>query len=287
MLSQQDISLQRIEMEIRRRSLTDRRMGYVWIIVPVLPMLAAIVFAGAIVGIVISSISNLQQTSNVVPAVAQIVAVYTVALIAIYVVLIADSLAFYFLLDRRNRHFKRQQLLFAEIPTYLLAMKGQASNNCARLIELADSFIFEEKDRPASLWAILSLFAMPIVGLVIAYNLTQDMRKHEELQSAYQLTLPLALQEVGIAQPPVSALKPRNRDPIVFLVLTAITAGVFWVYWFYTLLKDYNDHFAAQAVFEDQVLAILRPMVICQTCKGSIPQNAKFCPLCGTAQLSG
>lgn len=260
-------------------------MGYVWIIVPILPMLAAIALSSAIVGIAVSSIPNLQQVSSAAPMVAQIVALYAFALIVIFAVLIADALAFYFLLDRRNRHFKRQQVLFAAIPTYLLAMKNQTSNEkIARLVEISDDSIFEEQDKPAGLWAILTLFAMPIVGLVVACNLTQDIQRHEERQAAYQQTLPLAFQEAGIANSPITPSKTHHRDPIFYLVLTAITAGIFWIYWFYTLLKDYNEHFTDQAVLEDQILSSLRPLVTCSTCGGSIPQNAKFCPLCGTAQ---
>jgi hypothetical protein len=179
-------------------------------------------------------------------------------------------------------------VLFAAIPTYLLAMKNQTSNEkIARLLEISDDSIFEEQDRPAGLWAILALLAMPIVGLVIAYDLTQDMQKHEERQAAYQQTLPMAFEEAGIAHSAVTSSKLHNRDPIFCLVLTAITAGLFWIYWFYALLKDYNEHFTEQASLEDQILSSLRPVIACSTCGGSIPQNTKFCPLCGIAQLGG
>jgi hypothetical protein len=260
-------------------------MGYAWTVVPILPILVGIILSVAIVGIVISSIPNLQQVGATVPAVAQILALYAFALIAIYGVLIADALAFYFLIDRRTRHFKRQQLLFTAIPTYLFAMKRQASyENIARLAELSEDSMFEEQDRPAGLWAILSTFATPVVGLIVAYNLTHDLRRHEERQSGYQQTLPLALEEAGIAHPQIASLKPHNRDPIVYIVLTAITAGLFWIYWFYTLIRDYNEHFADQAVLEDQILASLKPEITCATCWGSIPRNVKFCPLCGAVQ---
>ena len=260
-------------------------MGYVWIIVPILPTLAAIALSSAIVGTALSSIPNLQQASSAAPMIAQTAALYTFSLMVIFAVLIANDLAIYFLLDRRNRHFKRQQSLFAAIPAYLLALKSQTSSNqIARLMEISDTSVFEEQDRPAGLWAILALLAMPIVVLVVAYDLTQDVEKHEERQAAYQQTLLLALQEAGITHQPINSMKPHHRDPIAYLVLTAITAGLFWVYWFYTLLKDYNEHFTEQAVLEDQILTLFRPMATCSTCGGSIPQSAMFCPLCGTGQ---
>jgi hypothetical protein len=285
---QPDVLLRLIEAEIRRRPSTDRKMGAAWMIVPVLPLLAGIVVLVALVGVIVSSLPNLQQAASSVPAVAGIVALYTVALFAMYFVLIFEALAFYFLIDRRNRHFKRQQLLFAAVPRYLLASKNLASHeNVGRLTELSEDSIFEEQIRSAGLWAIISIFAAPLIGLIVAYSLTQDLRKHEDRQTAYYQTLSLTLGEAGFAYSAVASPKRHARDPIAYIVFSVITAGLFWIYWFYALLKDYNEHFADQAVLEDQLLISLRPVRTCASCKGSIPQNAKFCPLCGAAQGSG
>jgi len=280
-----DILLRRVEAEIRRRHLTDHRMGYAWTIVPLLPILVGIALVVGFLTVVISSISSLQQAGGSVAAVAGILTLYMFGLISIYAVQIVNALAFYFLIDRRSRHFKRQQLLFDAVPKYLSASKNFASHeNIGRLAELSEDSMFEEQDRPAGLWAILSIFATPIVGLIVAYDLTQDLRRHEERQSAYQQTLSSALEEAGIVHLPFASLKPHRRDPIVYIVLTVITAGLFWIYWFYTMLKDYNEHFTEQAALEDQLLASLKPAMTCAACGGSIPQNVRFCPLCGAAQ---
>jgi hypothetical protein len=115
------------------------------------------------------------------------------------------------------------------------------------------------------------------------------LHKHEELQSNYQTTLLSALSETGVAPLTLPPSRLHKRDPMMLIILTAITAGIFWIYWFYTLLKDYNEHFQDQAQFEDQILTLLTPQPKarnCGTCGGAVPENAKFCPHCGRQQTS-
>jgi hypothetical protein len=288
-----DSTLLRIEELVRRRSSTDRRMGYVWMIVPILPALAAVVIGASLLGIVvsvlprISSFTQPQNTQNAVtPIVGEIIALYGLTIITFCVVLFFGALAFYYLIDRRNRHFGRQQLLFSTLHRYLAA-KAPASENISRLGQLSEDSVYGERDRPAGLWAVLFLCVAPIVGLLTAYNLTQDLRRHDELQSSYQITLVNAFSDAAVQPPSFSSYKFHKRDPFLFIILSAITAGFFWIYWFYTLLKDYNEHFSDQSKFEDQILNSLIPQEatkLCGVCGATVPRNARFCPSCGKAQ---
>ena len=295
MASQVDPAILRIEELVQRRSSTDRKMGYIWMIVPLLPALAAVVIGASLIGVLVSvlpRISSFTQPQNaqnaITPIVGEVFALYGLAITTFYVVLLFGALGFYYLIDRRNRHFGRQQLLFYTLHRYLAA-KAPASENISRLRQLSEDSVYSERDRPAGLWAVLFLFMTPIVGLMTAYNLTQDLSRHDELQSRYQTTLVNAFSDAGVQPPTFSFYKFHKRDPFLFITLSAITAGLFWIYWFYTLLKDYNEHFSDQTKFEDQILNSLIPQEAtkpCGTCGGSVPCNARFCPNCGRDQTT-
>jgi uncharacterized membrane protein len=270
-------------------------MGYLWMIVPLLPTVAAIAIGAALVGILASAISRIGSFTQpstaqtaIAPIVGEIFALYGLAIIIFYGVLLFSALGFYYLIDRRNRHFARQQLLFSTLHQYL-ASKAPTSENASRLDHLSEDSVYEERDRSADLWALLFLFVTPIVGLLAANNLTQDLRKHDGLQSSYQTALVGAFGDAGFQPPSFSPYKFHKRDPVLFIILSAITAGLFWIYWFYTLLKDYNEHFTDQAKFEDQILSLLMPKPsgrTCGTCGGNVPDNARFCPSCGRPQTT-
>ena len=286
---------QRIEALVRRRTETDRRMGYVWMVVPLLPFAAAVTTGAAAVGIFVSILPRLsslsQQTAtpnSVEPVVGGILALYALVMLTLLIVWFFGALSFYYLIERRNRHFARQHLLFGTINRYLES-KASASENVSQLSYLLEDSIYEEHARSAGLWALLFLLVAPIAGLIAAYNLTQDMRKHDGYQSKYQLALAPSMVDAGFPRPDIPAYNSRNRDPMLFIILSAITGGLFWIYWYYTLLKDYNNHFAEQAEFEDQIVRVLNPPQTprtCGTCGGIVPGSARFCPNCGSKQAA-
>ena len=293
MAAQIDPVFRRIEELVRRRSITDRKMGYVWMIVPILPALAAVLIGASLLSILvsiiprISSITQPQTAQNAItPIIGEVFGLYGLAIFMFYVVLLIGALAFYYMIDRRNRHFVRQRSLFSTLQRYL-ALKAPYSESVSRLGYIAEDSGCDERDRPAGVWAVLFLFVTPIVGLLAAYNLTQDLRRHEDAQSVYQTTLTNAFSDAGVQLPSFSPFKFHRREPFLFIILSAITVGLFWIYWFYTLLKDYNEHFSDQARFEDQILDSLRPpeaTKLCGSCGATIPRSAKFCPICGKPQ---
>jgi hypothetical protein len=238
-----------------------------------------------VIGIVISYLPRLQapDTTTQAQLMAGIFAIYGVTVLSFFLVMLIGAFAIYYFLDRRNKHFKRQHVLFTAISQYFQSRSTAISENAGKLAQLSEESVFEENDRPAGLWAILHVFVTPIVSLVVAYNLAQDLRQHEQRQLEYQATLASAIEEAGFPRPTPASPRTHNRDPMVYLIVSLITAGLFWIYWFYTLLRDYNEHFEDQARLEDVIIASLKPSLTCKNCGGSVPHGAKFCPLCGAA----
>lgn len=259
---------------------------------PILPLLVGVALLFSIAGIIASNLTSfrsLEETTNAVPAVAAILSLYLLGITAFYSILVIYSVSTYYLLDRRNNHFRRQQQLFAVLPKYIMTLVDAQIDNALRLSTMTEDATIEEENRPAGIWAVLNLFVFPIVSLIVAYNLSQDLRGHERRQQNYERILVNALNQAGVLLSPPPNGREHKRDPLLFLILTAITGGLFWIYWFYTLLKDYNEHFEDQAFFEDYVLGSLKPkspskQCVCQGCGGAVPADAKFCPFCGKPQ---
>ena len=45
-----------------------------------------------------------------------------------------------------------------------------------------------------------------------------------------------------------------ERSFAVYIILSVVTLGFFWVYWVYVLLNDPNNHFRQQASIEDTLM---------------------------------
>jgi len=284
--------LSRLQDLAARRAQTDRLMGSAWMLIPILPILVVLALVAAFVQAIVPMIPNLRGFQDSVASssmVAPLVGLYGLAIVSMYATLFLFSLALYYLIDRRNNHFRRQELLFKTLVKYLKTKAKSNHPTTTRLAKLSEDSIFEEQLRSAGVWAVLNIFVTPLVSVIVAFNLTQDLCKHDMRQIDFQENLTSVLAEIGTTFPASFNVKPVKRDTILFLLLTIITAGLFWVYWFHILLKDYNEHFINQALFEDRLLAALKPTQQarkCGTCGGSVPDSARFCPFCGKSQTS-
>jgi hypothetical protein len=96
-----------------------------------------------------------------------------------------------------------------------------------------------------------------IVTLYVFYFLGRDFRRHERREDFFYQDVERAAATLGVP----FALRRYERMPdrsfALYLVLTLVTAGVFGIYWLYTLISDPNRHVRTQATYENQLLEAL------------------------------
>jgi hypothetical protein len=156
-------------------------------------------------------------------------------------------------------HFQRQMFLYDDLIAFakdLAAKKGiDISLPLNNLDRTAREAKFEETEKSAALWAILS-FIIGILSFYVFYFLNKDFYRHERRQDVFvdDLAKLMASEGMPVNLPRTSYPVP-DRSFILYLVLTIVTAGLFAIYWVYTLLTDPNNHFQYQALTEDTILA--------------------------------
>jgi len=307
-----------LEYAIRKRFESDRIMGHIWMIVPVLPLLLAILGAAILLGFILRAIAaGISGPTPTTPfptdSMAAILMLGWIGLILVgFIVSIFGAVALYYMILRRNNHFRRQRIFTSILLAYLeakLKEKGKSSNAISALALLNRDSEYEETERSAAVWAVLYIFVSPIVGLYIFHFLTNDLYKHFKRQIDFSRNLEPLLKDLDVQFVSPAQYETKRRETILYIILTIITAALFWIYWFYLQLKEYNEHFKSQWKLEDQLMNTMRTQMeglppetlgsasltappaplplglkYCQYCGKAILPDAKFCDLCGKQQ---
>jgi len=310
--------LPELEYAVGKRFESDRIMGYIWMIVPILPLLLAILGAAILLGFILTAIAaGIRGPTPTAPfptdSMAAVLMLSWIGLILIgFVISIFGAVALYYMIARRNNHFRRQRIFTSILLPYLeakLKEKGKSSNAMSALALLNRDSEYDETERSAAVWAVLYIFVSPIVGLYIFHFLTNDLHKHFKRQIDSSRNLEALLKDLDIQFVSPAQYETKRRETILYIILTIITAGLFWIYWFYLQLKEYNEHFKSQWKLEDQLMNTLRTQMeglppetptlasvtvspaplppslkYCQYCGKAILLDAKFCDLCGKQQ---
>jgi len=199
----------------------------------------------------------------------------------------------YYLIDRHNDHAAREGRLKNGIIRLAQAAATSPESQSAVTRELQSISLYESsgtRTRSPALWAfliatpaigaLLSLVLMVIalenfsvsaflgaigtgslLGLVgfvatiyMFYFLMKEENAHENSWTGFLLDSSRVLTRLGF--PIARNLAPRSppdRSFALYLVLTIFT-GIFVYYWWYTLIKDPNDHYKDQWMAEDSIL---------------------------------
>ena len=140
---------------------------------------------------------------------------------------------FYYLVERRNKHFLRQDELEDRVEAYFRKEREEAQSTANSLPE-----------RNARLWTVSIILIIPV--FVITYFLSEDLLLHEKHQQAF---LTRFFPERGYV--------PQNLAIKKYTVITVATLGVGIIYWIYKIINTYNSHFKEQRKIEDEIIRLM------------------------------
>ncbi len=220
------------------RNVSDEIMSPLWILVPLLAIVAAIT-----VGIVLVFID---------PSFGGFVAVVgSIAAVALFIYLN------YKLIDRMNKHMAREAALRRALIEHVWA-RGQERGTAAAVQPYVSAMESIDQgaritDVPRStLWSLAIL--IPIVGIVLyfymLYFLSKFAFEHDDRWHAFAYNVHLASAANGDNVPPPIPRFPQDRSFLLYLVITIIFSP-FLIYWYLILIEDTNTHFREQWAFED------------------------------------
>jgi hypothetical protein len=135
---------------------------------------------------------------------------------------------FYYSIERRNLHFKKQQEFERKIAAF--HRKDWNPNNAP--------------ERNAKLWAASIILIVPVFAIV--YFLSKDFLVHEMHQ-----------QEFFRAVYPELEYMPQSISIRNYALITLATLGIGVVYWLYKIVNIYNNHFKEQHHIEYEILRLM------------------------------
>jgi hypothetical protein len=227
---------------VRIRGETDQIVSPLWILSPLLGIVVSIVMM--ILGWLVSP-----EAMLVLSLAGFIIAI----VIAVY--------PLYLLIKRRSTHFRRDATLRSGIIEYLKAratgQKVDINSEVATMNVVHSESLGEEREKSAVVWIVLSIVTLGILGLYVLYFLTKDPPNHDHRQLAFMQQAQSAASKLGMTIVVPTWKSLPDRSFFLYFILTIITAGFFGIYWYYVLIKDFNEHFKAQWVFEDQLVSTI------------------------------
>lgn len=135
---------------------------------------------------------------------------------------------FYYSVDRRNRHFQRQEEFEQKVATFF---KKEWNPSATR-------------KRKAGSWAVSVILILPVFA--IAYFLSKDLNEHEKRQYDFLMTF---------------YPEQKHRSQWISIktcaIITIATLGLGVVYWLYRIVNVYNNHFKEQYHIEHELTQLM------------------------------
>jgi hypothetical protein len=145
---------------------------------------------------------------------------------------------FYRLIDRRNRHFRREAEVEKQIADFL---RKQGKEPPAAAVSL--------REMNAKAWAASIILIVPEFAIV--YYLSKDLIIHEKHQDKF---LANAF--------PQRMFMPQKIPIKKYALITIVTLGVGGIYWLYKIINLYNAHFKAQWKVEKEIARLMEEKTV-------------------------
>ena len=135
---------------------------------------------------------------------------------------------FYFSVERRNGHFRRQVEFEQRVAAFF--------NKEWKTTSIPD--------RNAKLWAASIILVVPVFAII--YLLSKDLLLHEKRQRDF-LTVFY----------PEWKFMPQSISIRKYVLITLVTLGFGVIYWFYRVVNVYNNHFKEQRHIEYELVKLM------------------------------
>ena len=280
-------ALKEIRQSVSSRERTDREISTLWIILPLLILtITGIATMAVAVSEVLDNIGDYDRYEGL-PDFDELFSGSETALMALQAVYFAAFLMIaklsYDLIVRQERHFERERHLRQAIMQLVDKTKGRFYYSLpsdaegsripllwpifilvppimSLLVGYASLYKFED-------WSEYYAFMIPvyivdflcyIVSLYMLYFLTSEMIGHHDRWIGFTMETKVELARMGYAAGHLrTPFGLADRSSLLYIIATIFTAGLFAFYWFYVIIKDGNEHFANQWLFEDGLVELV------------------------------
>jgi hypothetical protein len=273
---------------IANRKITDRIVSWAWILLIILIFIGSVLLT---IAMAVFSTSMAPEDAFTLNTATQIISIAaSIATTAIFAFLA------FVLVRRQNEHFARDKALREGIILLLrtaydptgrssLVMNELAAMNAANgpkeehhderiwallmLLPLLTSFGLSAVMYLAAMGTSFQIFALlfPLILLIIVsellamlyllYFLGKQIYEHDERWLVFEQNAKIFMTK--LRWPPIVRMRQRRLEKREFAIYLIVTIFVFpfALYWWYTLIKDPNEHFESQWEFEDRLAEII------------------------------
>jgi hypothetical protein len=172
-------------------------------------------------------------------------------------------------LVRRDRDHNRRRLELLDAATAYAWERAQAQGAADELRPNFDRIAMNLNVmrqmtgdfRDPVIWTVLTLVASTIVHVILFILMDQDLVKHDANEGAVESELATIYARLGVSvpQPDPSRVKAQHNY-VARIIVTLVTCGIYFFWWLYDVMVDWNKHFEINWAWEDGLANAVQSM---------------------------